>query len=146
MESKREEQAVEILLSLMEFYHEKLFKAEKQVFTGIQAAQFRLLYHLSAVSMISMSALGNMLYISKPYMTTLIDSLVAEGLVERNPDPQDRRVINISITEKGKDRLKSIRSDVQKQMKTVIAGLPESDLANLCIHGQNLLEIVTRIK
>ena len=145
MEPKKEEQAVDILISLMEFYDDKLFKAEKKAFTGIQAAQFRLLYHLTVSPMISMSTLGNILYISKPYMTTLIDSLVAEGLVERNPDSQDRRVINISITDKGKERLMSIRSDIRQQLKTVLSDLPESDLEELCYHGQNLLEIVTRI-
>ena len=141
-----EEQAVDILLSLMEFYHEKLFRAEKQVFTGIQAAQFRLLYHLTTVPMISMSALGNLLYISRPYMTTLIDSLIDEGLVERHPDQTDRRVINIRITDKGQERLNQVRSEVKNQIRSVISDLEKSDLHDLCLYGERLVGIVSKIR
>lgn len=149
METTIEEQAVDTLLRLMEFYHDKLIKAEKQAFTGIQAAQFRLLFLLTSVpmiSMISMSALGNMLYISKPYMTTLIDSLIAEELVERHPDNHDRRVINISITEKGLERLNVVKSAIQKQLRTVLSDLEESDLKDLCSTGERLISIVSKIQ
>ena len=146
METMKEEQAADVLIRLMEFYHEKLFKAEKQAFTGIQAAQFRLLFHLTTVPMISMSALGNLLYISKPYMTTLTDSLVAERMVERHPDLQDRRVINISITEKGRERLKIVRTEIQVQIRSVISNLDESDLEDLCSYGESLIGIVSKIQ
>lgn len=145
METMIEEQAVDVLINLIDFYHEKLFKSEKQVCNGIQAAQFRLLYLLTTVPMISMTALGNMLYISKPHMTTLVDTLVAEELVERHPDLQDRRVINISITEKGCERLKTLRTEVRMKMKTIISSLPESDLEELCSCGRHLVEIVSKI-
>ncbi|PWR75480.1 MarR family winged helix-turn-helix transcriptional regulator [Methanospirillum stamsii] len=146
MEATIEEQAVDTLLRLMEFYHDKLLKAEKQAFTGIQAAQFRLLFLLTSVPMISMSALGNMLYISKPYMTTLIDSLIAEELVERHPDNHDRRVINISITEKGLERLNVVKSAIQKQLRSVLSDLEESDLKDLCSTGERLVSIVSKIQ
>ena len=146
METTIEEQAVDTLLRLMEFYHDKLLKAEKQAFTGIQAAQFRLLFLLTSVPMISMSALGNMLYISKPYMTTLIDSLIAEELVERHPDNHDRRVINISITEKGLERLNVVKSAIQKQLRSVLSDLEESDLKDLCSTGERLVSIVSKIQ
>lgn len=146
MEATIEEQAVDTLLRLMEFYHDKLLKAEKQAFTGIQAAQFRLLFLLTSVPMISMSALGNMLYISKPYMTTLIDSLIAEELVERHPDNHDRRVINISITEKGLEGLNVVKSAIQKQLRSVLSDLEESDLKDLCSTGERLVSIVSKIQ
>lgn len=146
METMIEEQAVEVLLRLMEFYHEKLFKAEKQTCSGIQAAQFRVLFHLTTVPMISMSALGNMLYISKPYLTTLIDSLIKEDLVERHPDPHDRRVINIRLTEKGREKLESLRSILKNQIREVVSGLKESELTELCSHGERLISIVSKIQ
>lgn len=45
-----------------------------------------------------MSEIGRKVCISKSNMTSLIDKLVEEGLVERSPYKNDRRVINISIT------------------------------------------------
>jgi DNA-binding MarR family transcriptional regulator len=146
METMIEEQAVDILMSLMEFYHDKLGIAEKQGITGIQSAQLRLLYRLTQVPMISMSALGNMLYISKPYMTTMIDTLMDEELVERHPDLYDRRVINISITEKGRKKLELVRTQIRRQMQSVISNLPKSELEDLCSSGERLIDIVSKIK
>ena len=42
----------------------------------------------------SISEIGRVLYISKPYMTMLIDSLMENGWIERRNDPDDRRVIH----------------------------------------------------
>ncbi len=43
-----------------------------------------------------MSEIGRRVYISKSNMTSLIDKLVENGLAERIPDTNDRRVINIT--------------------------------------------------
>jgi len=79
-------------------------------------------------------------------MTTLIDSLIAEGLVERHPDLHDRRVINISITDKGRERLTVVRSEIRLHLRSVISNLEESDLVELCSHGERLIGIVSNIQ
>lgn len=146
METMVEEKAVDVLVNLLEFYHEKLLRAEKQTMSGIQFAQFRLLYHLTTVPVMSMSALGNMLYISKPYMTTLIDTLIDEGMVERHPDLHDRRVINICIIEKGRKKLNEVRNQMRTEMKSLISSLQKSDLEDLRTSGEHLLDIVSKIQ
>ena len=79
-------------------------------------------------------------------MTTLIDSLIDEGLVERHPDQTDRRVINIRITDKGKERLNQVRSEVKNQIRSVISDLEKSDLHDLCLYGERLVGIVSKIR
>lgn len=98
MDETIKDQVLDCLICILEFYHKTLFKVERDAITGVREAQLRLLLHLCTGSMSSMSALGELLYISKPYMTPLIDGLIAEGLVKRHLDPKDRRVIKISIT------------------------------------------------
>jgi DNA-binding MarR family transcriptional regulator len=140
-----QDQALDVLIDLMEFYHEKLFKAEYEELTGIQVAQFRLLIQLHNTPMLPMSTLGKMLYISRPYMTSLVDSLVQENLVERHYNPHDRRVINVSISEKGREKLLSIRNRIRKQLKCLISGLQESDLQILCTSGKDFTGVVSKI-
>jgi len=45
--------------------------------------------------------IGRRLQIAKAQMTGIIDKLVSLGLVERNSDCSDRRIIKISLTENG---------------------------------------------
>ena len=145
MDTKVESEAVDCLMEIIELYHNVLFVAEKRTNTGIQEIKLRLLIQLYSAPMISMSRLGKLLYISKPHMTTLVDSLVIEGLVERHNDPSDRRVINISITEQGKEQLEQFKEHMRKQIQNRISCLPERELKSLCRSGEKFIEIVSKV-
>jgi DNA-binding MarR family transcriptional regulator len=146
MDERIKEKALDFLMDMLDFYHEKLLKVENAGIVGIREAQFRLLLHLYANKTLSMSSLGKLLYISKPYMTSLVDSLTKEELVERHPDLYDRRVINISLTSKGQERIELLRIQLREQMKTVISNLQESDLKTLCSSGEKLIGVVSKIQ
>jgi len=95
------DRAAKELLALMPFYHKHIMKTGYGI-SGMQAAQYRVLGVLMKAGSLPVSEIGRRLYISKPYMTALIDTLIEEGFVKRQPDLTDRRVINITITEQGK--------------------------------------------
>lgn len=132
------------LLALLPFYHKRLFKAEHGI-SGMQAAQYRVLGLLMSAGVLPMSEIGKRLYISKPYMTVLIDSLVEGGHVERLPDTSDRRVINVAITGKGKTYLKHAGAMYKNDVKALIGDLDEPDLAELCRSLENLRGILAKI-
>ena len=145
MEETIEDQALDCLMEILEFYHKALFMAEREVITGNKEAKFRLLLQLYPAPTLTMTALGRLLYISKPYMTRLVDAMSAEGLVERRYDPNARRVINIIITPKGKGELESVKLQIRKHLQKVIANLHEYDLKNLHSSGEQFIEIVSKI-
>lgn len=133
------------LLSLMIFYHKQLFKSEHGI-TGVQAAQYRLLGRLMKEGSLSMSALGSRLYISKPYMTSLVDALIQEGYVERQPDPKDRRVINISLTKSGLTHLHEAHSLYKSSVKGLLEGLNHQDLDDLCAATERVEVILAQLE
>lgn len=132
------------LLALLFFYHKQLFKQECGI-TGVQAAQYRMLGMLMKEGSLSMSALGTRLFISKPYMTSLVDTLIKDGLVERQSDLKDRRVINITITAKGMDQLENVKCLYKKNVKQIISGLDEHDLEILCTSAEKVASILSKI-
>jgi DNA-binding MarR family transcriptional regulator len=134
----------ENLLALLPFYHKKIFRAEHGI-TGVQVAQYRLLGALMKGGMLPMSELGKRLYISKPYMTTLVDQLMKEGYVERIPDTRDRRVINISITPSGIKYLKQGYAVYKDDVKNLLSDLNKKDREELCQSLEKLLSILSRI-
>jgi DNA-binding MarR family transcriptional regulator len=60
----------------------------------------------------SQLALANRLAIDKTQMTYVVDRLEAAGLVERAPDPADRRARIVTLTAAGRKRLSRARQDV----------------------------------
>jgi DNA-binding MarR family transcriptional regulator len=138
------DRVAEHLLALLPFYHKKIFRPEFDI-TGMQAAHHRVLGVLIREGPLPMSELGRRLYISKPYMTTLVDKLIEEGHAKRHPDTSDRRVINITITDSGKKYLKHAGAQYKNHVKTLLAGLTSRDLEELCTSLEKLREILSKI-
>lgn len=57
---------------------------------------------------IKMSSLGDELEMAKSGMTVLVDRMALVGLVKRRPDPEDRRIMKVMITEKGNEIMNDI--------------------------------------
>ena len=77
----------------------------RQVEVALQAAdltlpQYRLLTLLTEGDHVA-NHLADLLFVSPPSVTALVDGLVERGLVERRPDPSDRRRVAHAITEAG---------------------------------------------
>ena len=94
---------------------------------------------------LSMSELGKRLYMSKPYMTVLIDQLIQDGHVQRIPDTTDRRVINIAITAEGKRHLRQMASRYKETVKNMLSELDSQDLEDLCQSLEKLRNIIAKI-
>ena len=77
----------------------------RQVEVALQAAdltlpQYRLLTLLTEGDQVA-NHIADLLFVSPPSVTALVDGLVERGLVERRPDPGDRRRVSHAITEAG---------------------------------------------
>jgi DNA-binding MarR family transcriptional regulator len=134
----------ENLLALLPFYHKKIFRSEHGI-TGMQAAQYRMLGVLMKKGTLPMSELGKRLYISKPYMTILVDQLIKDGNVERIPDTNDRRVINIAITPNGSKHLKQVASLYKDDIKNLLFDMEEEDLIELCRSLEKIRRVLSKI-
>jgi len=94
---------------------------------------------LNRHEMLSMSEIGCKLSMPKPHVTTHIDKLIAENIVERHFDPNDRRIINIKMTSKGKADFAAIKLEISKEMRDRINKLDEQRILEL-------LDVSTRMK
>jgi DNA-binding MarR family transcriptional regulator len=58
-------------------------------------------------------------------MTYLLDSLAEAGLVERHPDPADRRARRIVATERGRALLDTLGAGLRAAEEQLLAGLDD---------------------
>jgi DNA-binding MarR family transcriptional regulator len=67
--------------------------------------------------------------IDRTVMTYLLDDLEKAGLVERNPDPADRRARLVSVTPGGVALVDRVQDGLQAAEAEVLGRLPENDRA-----------------
>ncbi|WP_433333593.1 MarR family winged helix-turn-helix transcriptional regulator [Spirillospora sp. CA-294931] len=60
-------------------------------------------------------------------MTNRIDRLAAAGLVERHPDPQDKRGVLVRLTDAGRTRVDSAFADLLDREHAILDGLSPTD-------------------
>lgn len=133
------------LLALMPMYHRYILKTGPAV-SGIRIAQYRVLGLLMKAGPHSMSEIGRNLYISKPSMTTLADTLIESGWAVRHNNPDDRRVINLTITPKGKKHLQQAFEIYRTDVKTLISVLDDDDLQRLYTSLDDIRQIFSKLE
>ncbi len=70
----------------------------------------------------SMSQISQMTGIEKSSFTRSVDCLEKQGFITRNSTENDRRIIKLSLTEKGINASALIRDDFDKYLETLISG------------------------
>lgn len=128
------------LLALMPLYHRHILKTGPGI-SGIRIAQYRVLGQLMKSGPLSMSEIGRHLYISRPSMTTLADTLIEKGWAERHNDPRDRRIINLTITPPGKKHLHKAFELYKNDVAQLLGVLDDDELRQLSAS----LEVVQRV-
>lgn len=96
-------------------------------------------------SAIRMGDLSDLMDISRPNLTPLVEKMVTGSLVERIPDPNDRRVIYITLTEKGKELLESERENLIQNCNELLAALGKRERKRLSDSLNSLLEIAQKL-
>ncbi len=118
------------LLSRMGRYAAKRF-ADAISPTGLHPRMWGALNVLDSTGPISQQALGQTVGIDPSSMVATIDDLEAAGLVERRPNPGDRRAHALHITEKGKRTLAEGRKIARGAQNELLAPLNAEERGQL---------------
>ena len=97
-------------------------------------AQFKVLALVAEKGTPTMKDIADFLYITSPSATAIINRLVKARELERVYDKEDRRIVRLKLTEKGKKSLAEGRKAATARMSKVIESLNEkekNDLANI---------------
>jgi DNA-binding MarR family transcriptional regulator len=77
---------------------------------------------------LTMGELSNWLLVSNGNVTGVVARLLADGLVERRPDPTDRRVLHVSITPLGKQQFGLWVAAHEHWIDELLGGLTTGDV------------------
>ena len=77
------------------------------------------------------SELAQHLHIAPRSATEVVDALEAKGLVQRSPDPTDRRATLVSLTPRGSDLMDEVRRARGLESERLFDRLSRTDRAHL---------------
>jgi len=146
--NKSETVSIDKIIENLIYLHPLLSKSltrSMRAKTSLNPGSLYILGILSRHEILSMSEIGCKLSMPKPHVTAQVDKLIAEEMVERLFDPNDRRIVNIKLTEKGKDDFKTIKQDISKDMREQIEKLDEQKLRLLSDSTQLVRDILSEI-
>ena len=89
------------------------------------------LWRLRVKDSTTLGDLAESLDVSPRNITGLVDHLERDGLVERFPDPEDRRAIRVRLTPASKQKLSEIKRELGSPRFGVVAGFTEEELKQL---------------
>ncbi|MGP7996302.1 MAG: MarR family winged helix-turn-helix transcriptional regulator [Streptosporangiaceae bacterium] len=101
---------------------------------GLETWEFDVLSALrrkGAPYQLSPGALLRATLVTSGTMTNRVDRLAAAGLVRREPDPQDRRGVLVTLTPAGRARVDAALADLVKHEQALLTGLSPADRATL---------------
>ena len=109
---------------------------------GITSAQWLTLGLLSQVGEQGMTPteLCRQLCVSKQNMTGMIVRLEKKGLIERQPEPRDRRSFRVAATDKGAKMVQNLEDDGREFFSRQVDMLEEESLQNMSESLARVLE------
>ena len=115
---------------------------------GMSRAKWAVLARLDRFEGLKQTELADMLDLQPISLTRLLDSLCANGLIERRADPDDRRAKRLFLTPAARPLLDRLGDLAEELMGTALAGLDQRDskalLAQLSTIKNNLRAAVAR--
>lgn len=93
--------------------------------------QIQTLVFLSKNKKASMSDIAGYFRIEMPSATSLLDKLYEEKLVDRSADAHDRRLVIITLTDKGKGLLKQAMCERRSKLEKVLSYLSTKERSDL---------------
>lgn len=85
------------------------------------------LWQLKERGALTMGELADRLSVTHGVATRMVDRLLAKGMVERRGDPDDRRVVVISLTQLGEDVTAAIVADALVIIRDVFRDVSQKD-------------------
>ena len=111
-------------------------------------AQCHVIWETAQESKISVIELATRLNIGKSAVSRTVDDLVNKGYLERRPNPNDRRYVDIELTEKGQKTFHEIEQSSRRYFETILENIPEnkreSTLAGIQTFSAALYHVLKR--
>lgn len=107
---------------------------------GLTVPTLKVLFLLREGPGMPAGLLAQQLGVTPSTITGLVDRLVAQGLVRREEDPRDRRLVRNYLTDDGASTAGDIQRQARDLVSRVLAELDDDQLSRLCLALGDLVD------
>ena len=112
---------------------------------AVNMSQLKAMTAFSEDSLLSMGELCKMANIKMPSMTEVVDRFEKEEILERIRDNEDRRVVKVKMTAKGKKMHKEVLKRRANELTKMFGVLTTEDRTKLVDSLKNVSEILIKV-
>lgn len=111
----------------------KIKKKGREILNDVDITppQFEALQYLIYEENLTIGELSNRMFLACSTVTDLLDRMERNELVKRVKDENDRRIVRISVLEKGHHLLESVMETRQNYVAEILSELSEEVIANV---------------
>lgn len=144
---QRETALEELRLALHEMLgaHRRLRSRDSRVIGGIGFAHYKLLGELRREGALTASHLAQAADLAPATASEMIDTLVTAGFVERHRDPDDRRIVRVSLTPRGRREFDAKRARLAKAWERELSDLERAALVGATVVLERLAQYFDRL-
>lgn len=116
-------------------------RLQKRAFStvgGTSETQCLILTELLPVRGMSVSEIAERIGSDRPWVSQVVEAMRKADLVEREPDPEDRRRVRIRLTATGRHQAMQLRTALNEQIERLLSELP-------VMHRATVLETLRRL-
>jgi DNA-binding MarR family transcriptional regulator len=122
---------VSVWVRLLESHNLMLAQVRRRFAGGCTLPRFDLLANLEREDGQTLAALSRRMLVTAGNLTGLVDRAERDGVVERRPDPADRRLSRVFLTNKGRDLVQSLIPEHAHHVAELISALDPGDRREL---------------
>ena len=113
---------------------------------AVNMSQLKAMTVFSEDSLLSMGELCKMANVKMPSMTEVVDRFEQEGILERIRDMEDRRVVKVKMTAKGKKMHKEVLKKRADELTKRFGVLTTEERTSLVDSLKSVSELLTKVK
>lgn len=114
----------------------QLLDEEMQRRVGLALQRYDLLLHVAeGDGGRRMTELAKAVLLTKSGFTSLVDRMERDGLIERRPDPEDRRATRIALTAEGEERFREASALHREVVHRIFASVVTDEEAMAILHA-----------
>ena len=106
---------------------------------GVTVSQGYILLALPDTGSVTMNDLSVRMRLANSTMTRMADQLIQKRMITREPDPEDRRIVRVRLTEQGQDVKIRLKRAMQDLFSQILEDIPEGEREQI-IHSLKTLE------
>jgi MarR family transcriptional regulator, transcriptional regulator for hemolysin len=112
---------------------------------GLTVAQSYAMLALQELGTVTMNEFAAEMRLHGTTMTRMVDALIDKGMVERRPDPEDRRIVRVALSPAGQEMAGKLQEAKRQLLSAELADFSASEQGMILKALERMAEVLEKL-